>query len=383
MPVSHERAIVYSVVIIAALCFGIILFLLQTIILPFLFALIAMYLLQPLVDWLSKKRSLATMTCKLPRVRPIPRQVSQEMEPLLPVSEETVLPENESLSHRLLYCEFRLIPRFVAVFLAIAVVLGIGACCGLFVYTSLKSLQSQVPLYERGAVVAFDRLSELFSTFDIDLEDSFVPWAIQYAQSAAPDFLTAVSGFVEKGLIILIFLIYLLLTPSENEEPSIWTEVNESVRTFIVLKGAISAVLGVLVATTLWYLGVQCAMVFGLITLFCNFIPNVGALFAVFAPSPLVVFDPRLGVQAQVMAFAIPFLWHFLFGNCVEPAVLGDRFELHPVVVLLSLVFWALLWGVAGMILAVPIMAVMRIVLLGVDSEYSEKLVGILERFEA
>jgi len=384
-PMSHEKAIVYSVVIIAALSLGVILFLLQAIILPFLFALIAMYLLQPLVDWLSRPRSLAGIFCALPRfARRRPRQISQEMEPLLPPSQETLIsdePSHVSVLKRALRWEFQFMPRVVAVFLALAVVLSLWAACGAFVYGSLKALQYKLPLYERGAMAVFDEVSVWLDALNIDLEDAFVPWAIRYAQSAAPDFLAALSGWLEQGLVVLIFLVYLLLTPS-NDEPSIWTDVNDSVRTFILLKGALSAVLGAIVAATLWSLGVECAAVFGLVTLFSNFVPNVGALVAVAAPFPLVVFDPRLTGQTQILAFVLPFLCHFIFGNCVEPAVLGDRFELHPVIVLLSLVFWALLWGVAGMILAVPIMAVLRIVLLGIDSEHSRRMVAILERFE-
>jgi predicted PurR-regulated permease PerM len=62
---------------------------------------------------------------------------------------------------------------------------------------------------------------------------------------------------------------------------------------------------------------------------------------------------------------------------------LGDQLELHPVIVLLSLIFWALLWGIAGMILAVPIMAVVRIILKEVgqqpDASEARKIVDILE----
>ena len=58
----------------------------------------------------------------------------------------------------------------------------------------------------------------------------------------------------------------------------------------------------------------------------------------------------------------IPGLVHFLVGNVVEPAIFGHSMELHPVVVLLSLTLWYALWGVTGAILAVPIVAVLRIV---------------------
>ena len=53
---------------------------------------------------------------------------------------------------------------------------------------------------------------------------------------------------------------------------------------------------------------------------------------------------------------------HFVVGNVIEPAIFGHSMELHPVVVLLSLTLWYALWGVTGAILAVPIVAVLRIV---------------------
>ena len=49
-------------------------------------------------------------------------------------------------------------------------------------------------------------------------------------------------------------------------------------------------------------------------------------------------------------------------GNVIEPRVMGEGLELHPVVILIALVFWGLLWGPMGAILAVPITAVIRIV---------------------
>jgi AI-2 transport protein TqsA len=51
-----------------------------------------------------------------------------------------------------------------------------------------------------------------------------------------------------------------------------------------------------------------------------------------------------------------------LIGNLVTPKMVGQGMELHPVTVLLSLAFWGLLWGIVGMILAVPIVATLRLV---------------------
>jgi AI-2 transport protein TqsA len=55
-------------------------------------------------------------------------------------------------------------------------------------------------------------------------------------------------------------------------------------------------------------------------------------------------------------------------GNIIEPKLLGEGLQLHPVIILLALSFWGLLWGVVGMFLAVPMTAIIRIVLMQFDT---------------
>ena len=56
-----------------------------------------------------------------------------------------------------------------------------------------------------------------------------------------------------------------------------------------------------------------------------------------------------------------------IVGNVVEPKLLGDSLELHPITVLLSLIFWGMIWGIAGMLLAAPITAVLKILLENIE----------------
>ena len=51
-----------------------------------------------------------------------------------------------------------------------------------------------------------------------------------------------------------------------------------------------------------------------------------------------------------------------MIGNIIEPLIMGDHLDLHPVVILLSLIFWGLIWGITGMLLAAPITAILKIV---------------------
>ncbi len=66
--------------------------------------------------------------------------------------------------------------------------------------------------------------------------------------------------------------------------------------------------------------------------------------------------------------FSVPCLIQMVFGNFLEPKILGEGLNLHPVTILLALSFWGLLWGVAGMFLAAPITAVIRIILMQFDT---------------
>jgi AI-2 transport protein TqsA len=104
------------------------------------------------------------------------------------------------------------------------------------------------------------------------------------------------------------------------------------------------------------------AWLFALLVFLLNFIPNVGSIVATLLPIPVAVaqFQDPWMVLAVV---AIPGSIHLTIGNLIAPRLMGRGVELHPVTVLLALAFWGLLWGIVGMVLAVPIVGVVRIVL--------------------
>ena len=109
------------------------------------------------------------------------------------------------------------------------------------------------------------------------------------------------------------------------------------------------------------------APLFGLLAFLLNFIPSIGSIISTLLPIPIAVTqfsDPAHVVAAVVL----PGIVHLTIGNIIEPRLMGRGLELHPVTVLLSLAFWGLLWGVMGMVLAVPIVAVLKIVLSRLDT---------------
>jgi AI-2 transport protein TqsA len=175
----------------------------------------------------------------------------------------------------------------------------------------------------------------------------------------------AILDLLSKGLIVMIFTAFLLAgtksTPGVDQ--GVQAVVTSRIKRYLVSQTAISAATGSLVWLILTILGVDLAAVFGLFAFMLNFIPSLGSIIATLLPLPVVMLSPEISTTGAVLAIALPGIIQFIIGNVIAPKVLGDALNLHPVTVLLALMFWGALWGIVGMLLAVPITATLRIFL--------------------
>lgn len=180
----------------------------------------------------------------------------------------------------------------------------------------------------------------------------------------------AILDLMSQGMLVTLFVIFLLSGFSGRGDAGptgIWAEMESRVKSFILTKAIISAITGFLVWLTLQLLGIELALAFGFLAFLLNFIPTLGSVISTVLPVPVVLMNPEISGAVAVLAIVIPGSIHFMIGNVVEPMVIGDSLELHPVAVLLSLMVWGAIWGVVGMLLATPITAVLKIL-----SEQSE-----------
>ena len=83
---------------------------------------------------------------------------------------------------------------------------------------------------------------------------------------------------------------------------------------------------------------------------------------ALLLPLPVLVLDPQVTGRVFVLSLAIPGVIHFV-ANLLEPKVVGDSLGLHPITIMMALVFWTMLWGPVGALLAAPMTAVIAILL--------------------
>jgi AI-2 transport protein TqsA len=137
------------------------------------------------------------------------------------------------------------------------------------------------------------------------------------------------------------------------------TRIKRYVLTMLVTSG----ITGVLVGLVLTVLKVRFGWMFGFLAFMLNFIPSIGSIIATILPLPVALIDPQLGIVSKVLVLAIPGGIQFVIGNLLQPKLMGESLHLHPVVVLLSLIFFGTIWGIIGMFLAAPITAVVMIFL--------------------
>lgn len=236
------------------------------------------------------------------------------------------------------------------------------------IWNAVQELAQNADEYE-GQIVAVLNAAAAWAPLEwLGLEPtelkSMLEMSEETARATFAQLLGGVMAVLSNGTLVFIFLIFMLAGKVAGQKPGSFRDrVNVRVKRFLVTKVAISAVTAVLVGLTLTALRVPFALPFSVLVFLLNFIPSIGSIIATLLPLPVIVLSPEMSVMSKVLAIAIPGVAQFTIGNVIEPRIMGDYLELHPVTVLLGLIFFGTIWGVIGMFLATPIVAVIKIIL--------------------
>jgi predicted PurR-regulated permease PerM len=155
-----------------------------------------------------------------------------------------------------------------------------------------------------------------------------------------------------------------LVNLQTNEYIGIRQAINSSIMQYIVLKTKICVFASILVFFMLTILSIPLAGLIAITSFVLNYIPNFGPAVATLLPIPVVLLDADLSSAQGVLAILLPALVHGLVGNLLEPVLFkaNKEIDLHPVVLIGCIVFWYILWGVPGAILAVPLTTTIKII---------------------
>jgi predicted PurR-regulated permease PerM len=156
-------------------------------------------------------------------------------------------------------------------------------------------------------------------------------------------------------------LVKLLPTLSDKKTAvSIAHDIEEQISRYLFTVTAINVCLGVAVGTAVGLLGLRNPVMWGVMVALLNFVPYLGALTGIIC----MTIGAALSFDSLGYAFVFPAVYlsfGVLEGSFVTPWIMGRSLTLNPVIILLSLTFWGWIWGIVGIILAVPILAAFKI----------------------
>ena len=137
--------------------------------------------------------------------------------------------------------------------------------------------------------------------------------------------------------------------------------VSQVVR-YLSIKFFISLGTGILVYFGTLIIGLNFPIVWAFIAFVMNFIPTFGSIISVGVTTifSLMQFYPEWGKIIFVFIFMLS--TNFLLGNIIEPKIEGDNLDLSIFVIIVCILFWGWLWGFTGMILAVPLTVIIKII---------------------
>ncbi|OHD20490.1 MAG: AI-2E family transporter [Spirochaetes bacterium GWB1_59_5] len=273
------------------------------------------------------------------------------------------------------------IPRAIG---AVVVVLILAA--GLYIvvlvlFQSVKTIMTLYPKYEERFSYLYSLIAKTFRLpYDEQISLFQNLWGQLGVRAQVQSFALATSesllGFLTDTVMVVLFVVFLLLEIGHFRKrietafagimstriQKIVTDVIKQVARYLSVKFFISLATGVLVGVILAWIGMDFPIIWGVISFILNFIPNIGSIAAgagvtVFAlvqfwPNP----SPIIGAFLTVLGV------NMVLGNVVEPRVQGQNLGLSPFIILVSLSGWGWLWGFSGLVLAVPMTVIVKIV---------------------
>ncbi len=270
------------------------------------------------------------------------------------------------------------IPRWLAIVFAILLLLLFFVLLFFFFTIAINSFINRVPKY-------FARFDEVFGSFGETLGPALgltpgsglselVDW-----KSMLINAVTVASGsivnIISSSIIIFIFVLFLLLE-RQSLIPKVkvalpnrgsmrlaimFERINRQISRYLVVKSIISLITGVLFYFGSLAVGLDFAIIWGVLAVMFNFIPNIGSIIITLLTIVMSVlqFFPDYGriiYVAMIMSMI-----QLVMGNILDPRFQGNQLNLSPFIILVSLAFWGYIWGIMGMFLAVPIMSIVQI----------------------
>ena len=192
----------------------------------------------------------------------------------------------------------------------------------------------------------------------------------------------SVAGIVTSTGMILVYMIFLFveqstfnkkfaaLFPNKTKYKKvryIVDSIDENMKKYLFMKTVLSGITGILSYFWLQMIGVEFAGIWAFIVFITSYIPTIGAIVACALPI-LYSLITAPSLQQPILTAVGLIALQVIFGNILEPKFTGKTLNLSTLAILINLVFWGMIWGIAGMFFSVPLLVAIFIITAQFDS---------------
>lgn len=233
----------------------------------------------------------------------------------------------------------------------------------LFISGSIETFVAGADIYSERLNDTLDWLLSHSQKYGVNLNAQFVADTV----AKLPVFTmvksvgSTVVSILTNLMLIILFVIFLFMGKASENKPALVSSIQKQISFYLLIKIFVSLLAAVFTWIVLASVKTELAPMLAVLTFILNFIPNIGPFISTLMPMPVLFlqygFDWHI-VLALVLLTTI----HFIIGNVLETKWLGKGMDLDPIVVIACLIFWALVWGIMGALLAVPMTAIIKMV---------------------
>ncbi len=245
---------------------------------------------------------------------------------------------------------------------------------------NIQQLSNTLPVYEANITRVTNSINQ---HFNIDIFSMMTEYAkdMNFGGLLSSLF-SAITSIFGSTFTVLLYLVFMLLEehlfphklkamyPDKKQYKHINALVNkidQSIGNYIALKTITSLSTGFMSYFALLFIGIDAPFFWAFLIFILNFIPTIGSLIATAFPAIFAIL--QFGELTQgLLVLAIVGSIQMIVGNFIEPKLMGNTLNISPLVVLVTLAVWGVMWGVTGMLLSVPITVILIIIM----SEFPE-----------
>jgi predicted PurR-regulated permease PerM len=271
------------------------------------------------------------------------------------------------------------VSQFVSRILILAGIVLAVAALGVVVGGSIGDLQAKLPRYQESLKHVIDKTAAAIPGLGDKVREwseTNTPQTLDQLMHFVQVGLQALSNFLSQFFVVVIYVLFIVaeragvrqravraFRPEQVQRIQEFADrVNASVTQYLGVKTLMSLLGGLATWVVLLVFGVDYAGLWGLIAFLFNYIPYLGSFVAIVLPVllSLVQFEDPLRTLVILVLLVLP---QSAIAYLIEPRLAGKKLDLSPFVIILSLAFWGSLWGIVGMILAVPLVVTIKTIL--------------------